>query len=318
MHRSGTSATTGALQCLGVQLGRKLYKGHEGINAKGYFEHSDIADTNEEALLAIGSSWDDILLKEGDWWRRPELQLYEKKIRRFIKRDFSHSELWSVKDPRVCRLLPWWLDILSAEAVKPFFLFVVRSPAAVFRSLESRDGFSKEKSYLLWTLHYLEAERWSRGHPRAFLGFDSFLDDPVGEFRHVEKSLGLNFPIPVDKAAASLAGFLSRDLRHHKDGPASTLGKSAILEMAGDLHTQLQIAVNQRTHEPNQSVMDVIWERMSRYQKATFVGPMIEHLRSVGKDRGQQRITLYKLVRSWSWYTGKPIRYLERLLGRDV
>ncbi|MBS3936798.1 MAG: hypothetical protein KGZ43_11555 [Sulfuritalea sp.] len=50
MHRSGTSATTGALRCLGVSLGDRLYAGHRGINDKGYFEHSDIADTNDEVL----------------------------------------------------------------------------------------------------------------------------------------------------------------------------------------------------------------------------------------------------------------------------
>ena len=53
MHRSGTSASTGALQCVGVELGGKLYSGHRDINAKGYFEHSDIADTNDEVILRL-------------------------------------------------------------------------------------------------------------------------------------------------------------------------------------------------------------------------------------------------------------------------
>lgn len=56
MHRSGTSAATGALKCLGVDLGGKLYRGHQQINAKGYFEHSDIAETNDEILWRLGSA----------------------------------------------------------------------------------------------------------------------------------------------------------------------------------------------------------------------------------------------------------------------
>ena len=119
MHRSGTSATTGALQCLGVQLGRKLYGGHAHINAKGYFEHSDIADTNDEALLALGSAWDDVLVKEDNWWRRDCLAKYTNRIRRYIRQDFAQSQLWAVKDPRVCRLLPWWLEFLAAERSFP-------------------------------------------------------------------------------------------------------------------------------------------------------------------------------------------------------
>lgn len=61
IYRSGKSATTEMLRCLGVELGKKLYAGHAHINAKGYFEHSDIADKNDEALLALNSAWDDIL-----------------------------------------------------------------------------------------------------------------------------------------------------------------------------------------------------------------------------------------------------------------
>ncbi|EQD73538.1 hypothetical protein B1A_04899, partial [mine drainage metagenome] len=51
MHRSGTSASTGALRCLGVDLGDRLYRGAwRASMTKGYFEHAGIADTNDEVL----------------------------------------------------------------------------------------------------------------------------------------------------------------------------------------------------------------------------------------------------------------------------
>jgi hypothetical protein len=318
MHRSGTSATTGALQRLGVQLGRRLYSGHQNINAKGYFEHSDIADTNDEALFALGSGWDDIFLKDDGWWRRDELNIYAAKIRRYIRRDFSHSPLWAVKDPRVCRLLPWWLEILALEEVAPYFLVVVRSPAAVFRSLERRDGFSREKAYLVWSLHYLEAERWTRPYPRAFLAFDDFLEDPVGQLLRVEQALGLAFPLSVEEATDNLAGFLSRELRHHGDGGDQAPDDSTILAMARNLEAQLHGATQGRDSSPNTAALDSLWQRMEQLQRVDFTGPMAEHLRSVAGDRGRLQITMNRLLRSWSWYTGKPVRFLERLFGRDV
>jgi len=318
MHRSGTSATTGALQCLGVQLGRRLYSGHAGINAKGYFEHGDIADANDEALLAMGSSWDDVLLKDDDWWHRPELARYADKIRRYIRRDFSSCELWGVKDPRVCRLLPWWLDILRAEGVSPRFLFVVRSPDAVFRSLERRDGFSVEKSYLLWTLHYLEAERWSRGYPRAFVGFDRFLEDPVGECRRMQDALNLEFPVPVDRAVDCLGKFLSHDLRHHRDESAVSDEHSPVLAMGRDLYVALDNAARYSEPMLDQRCFDEVWLRMVTYQREACGVPFAEHMRGVARERGDMALTIHRLVRSFSWYTGKPVRFVERLFNRDV
>lgn len=316
MHRSGTSATTGALQCLGVQLGKKLYAGHQNINAKGYFEHSDIADTNEEALQAIGSSWDDLLLREENWWRQDCLNPYTKQIRQSIQRDFSSSPLWAIKDPRVSRLLPWWLDMLAAEQVSPHFLFVVRSPADVFRSLERRDGFSREKAYLLWTLHYLEAERWSRKYPRTFMDFDRFLEAPLDEFARVEKALDLVFPVPLSQASACLEQLLSRDMRHHQEADTQ-LASTPILDLAHDLHKHMLHLVEKGNVAQDESNLDTLWQRMEAIQDG-FPHPLVEHLRDITRTRGEMKLTLNRLVRSWSWYTGKPVRLLERWFGRNV
>ncbi len=314
MHRSGTSASTGALRCLGVNLGEKLYQGHQGINDKGYFEHAGIADTNDEVLAALGSSWDDPLLRPNDWWKRDDLALYVRKVRKLIQQDFARSPLWAVKDPRVCRLLPWWLEIFSALEITPHFIFVVRSPAAVHRSLEKRDGFPREKSFLLWTLHYLEAERHSRGHARTFLDFDRFLEEPVESLRRVERELNLAFPISVDQAKSGLDAFLSRDLRHHT-AEQELQDTRPVLELAQDLHGEL---VNATKELPlNISVMNELWTRMETIQQG-FPEALVSHVRSSGVIRGDLQITLYRIFRSWSWLLGKPVRWGERRFGRDV
>lgn len=314
MHRSGTSATTGALRCLGVQLGPKLYSGHQDVNAKGYFEHSDIADTNEEALLALGSSWDDILPRPEGWWGHRVLEAHRARIVSFIRRDFARCSLWAVKDPRVCRLLPWWLDMLDAEGVMPYFLFVVRSPEAVFRSLEKRDGFSRDKAFLLWSLHYLEAERYCRGFPRAFMDFDAFLEDPRGQFALAASRLDLAFPVSPDAADTCLTQFLNKDLRHHQ-GSEEDAAHSPAIDLARDLLVRLRAAASGEA--PDLAALDELGRRLAAIQGG-FPPLLVEHLKSLGHIRGEQQLTLHRLVRSWSWVTGKPVRFLERLLGRDV
>ncbi len=313
MHRSGTSASTGALQCVGVNLGPRLYKGHQGINDKGYFEHEDIADTNDEVLLAMGSSWDDVLLRKEDWWKSDRLFPYARKLTEVIQRDFSQSTLWAVKDPRVCRLLPWWLDILSAEGVSPHFLFVVRSPEAVHRSLAHRDGFSREKAHWLWTLHYLEAERASRGHPRAFVDFDRFLENPVDALRTIETTLNLRYPISVNRAQACLERFLAKDLRHHQGDPDETNG-FPIVELAREAHGLLLSAAEGASED---RAFDRLWERVVSLQD-TFQSVLVEQIRALETRRGELQIFTLKALRSWSWWAGKPVRYLERRMGRDV
>lgn len=316
MHRSGTSATTGALQCLGVQLGKKLYSGHRNINAKGYFEHSDITDTNEEILLSLGTAWDDVLLKADAWWAREELRPFATKIRQYIRRDFANSPLWAIKDPRVCRLLPLWLEIFDSEGISPHFLFVVRSPDAVHRSLERRDGFSREKSFLLWLMHYLEAERGSRGYPRAFTLFDQFLESPKDELLRIEQQLELRFPLAVEAATACLSQFLSKDLRHQKGSDEKTAG-TPISNLAYELECRLEQAARMPATEQSDINTDDLWRQMENIQR-DFPPMLIEHLRSVSRQRGQMELTINRVWRSWSKFTGKPIRFLERLFGRDV
>lgn len=319
MHRSGTSATTGALQCLGVNLGERLYAGHQGINDKGYFEHSDIADTDDEVLWQTGSCWDDILLKQDGWWENEDLGRFEEKMRHFIRRDFPSDDLWALKDPRVCRLLPWWLRILNAEKILPHFLFVVRPAEAVYRSLEKRDGFSRDKAYLLWLLHYLEAERWSRDYPRGVLGFDRFLHDPVGEFCRIEKELGSIFPIPAAQASECLGRFVSPGLRHHRDNHDAIDRQNPLHRMAHDLEACLMAAADGGGAPPDAGEMDRLREAMAQYQREHFSGPLREHLLSVSRQRGGAQLTLNRIFRSWSWVPGKPIRFAERsIFKRDV
>lgn len=316
MHRSGTSATSGALQCLGAQLGKRLYAGHEEINAKGYFEHSDIVDANEEALLAIGSCWDDVLPRKERWWDNELLLPYARTIERLIRRDFANSGIWALKDPRICRLLPWWLHMLEAGGAKARLLFVLRSPDAVTRSLKKRDGFSEDKSALLWLLHYLEAERWSRGHPRVFIEFDRLLDAPVEQLARAERELGVTFPIRPADAASCLNTFLTADLRHHVT-ELKTGHSGRIEELAGELFRILQQKALQGDGVVEDAELDVVWHRLQSIQDAC-PAHLIEHLNSVAERHGQATLLVGRVTRSWSWYIGKPIRFFERLIGRDV
>ena len=53
MHRSGTSAATGWLKTLGVNLGPYLMAEYP-TQPKGYFEHAEIVGIHDELLALFG------------------------------------------------------------------------------------------------------------------------------------------------------------------------------------------------------------------------------------------------------------------------
>lgn len=198
MHRSGTSAVAGCLQRLGVDFGPRLMPANDD-NPRGYYEHIDLVNLHDRLLLALGRSWDDVYPFPPHGWQDAAVR-YIVEARGLLQRDFPAAPLWGLKDPRLCRLLPWWEPLWEASNSTPLFLLVRRAPSEVAVSLARREGFSFPKSYLLWLQHALEAERGTRGHRRAMIDFKSFVADWRGTLDTAVRSLGL--PLIADSPDA--------------------------------------------------------------------------------------------------------------------
>lgn len=309
MHRSGTSAITGVLSCLGVVLGKRLYAAQKGVNERGFWEHADIVDTHDSVLRTIGSYWDDILPIDIDRFADPRLARFKRKLTRYVRRDFSNTQMWGLKDPRTCRLLPLWLDILGEFDVDPKFLFIVRAPWEVSRSLQKRDGFSQEKSLVLWLRHNLEAEFWSRGHLRTFVTFDDLMSNTDETLRLVESSLKIRFPVDIERASDEIHEFLDADLRHftYDDAPSHDV----LNALARD--TYLHLSSGETDSEAFRRVADTLRERLkeatSRYDPL-----LLEQLRYIGRERGKYEQMFLEIYQSTTWKVSWPIRVIERLL----
>lgn len=207
MHRSGTSAVAGQFHQLGVHFGTRLMP-PTSANARGFFEHVDVVNLHDRLLLQLDSSWDDVAPTCDRTY--PECaQLYRRELEHILENDFDHEEpLWGIKDPRLCRLLSWWKPLVNALPREPIFIIVFRNPDSVAQSLATRDGFSFEKSYLLWLQHYLNAEQLTRGHLRLFINFENFLSD----WQKCLSSLETLLP------SLNTNTFLDAQLTHHQLG----------------------------------------------------------------------------------------------------
>jgi glycosyltransferase involved in cell wall biosynthesis/SAM-dependent methyltransferase len=214
MHRSGTSAVTRVMNLLGANLATGLMPTLPN-NLRGFWESTELMGIHDDLLACVSSSWDD--------WRPFSMAAESKECREriqarlseWIDREFKDSTLFVVKDPRICRFVPLWIESLQSKSCEPRVVIPVRHPSEVAESLFARDGMPHAKAYLLWLRHLLDAERATREIPRAWVHYDDLLNDWPAVTKHIAQHLGLSWPMLPEDAAGKISAFLSTDLRHH-------------------------------------------------------------------------------------------------------
>ncbi|HRY14456.1 MAG TPA: glycosyltransferase, partial [Candidatus Competibacteraceae bacterium] len=181
MHRSGTSCLAGSLQEAGLYLGEVNTAAPH--NAKGNRESRAIMALHDELLQANGGAWD----------APPERVVWPADYR--ARRDaiiaaYPADQIWGFKDPRTLLTLEGWLEVLPAVRCVGTF----RHPLAVAASLQARNGFSVEKSLVLWEAYNRLLLRYQRRFGFPILCFDW----PPARYqqclRKITPRLGLTIP----------------------------------------------------------------------------------------------------------------------------
>ncbi len=218
MHRSGTSALTGALAKSGAAPGAHLMP-PTNDNPEGYWECAPVVRLNDELLKRMGSRWDSVLALSGDWLSQPSVESLRREAADIVAAEFGDARFAVLKDPRLCRLLPFWRDIVVTAGYAPSAMLMVRRPMEVAASLARRDQFAPEKSLALWFEHLVDAERNSRDVPRATIAYDALLADAADTLARVCDDAA--FPLKPSPAQRKAAGDLVRpDLkRQHHEAP---------------------------------------------------------------------------------------------------
>lgn len=214
MHRSGTSAFTGTLNCLGIVLGKNLLNSSED-NEKGFFENNYLIGIDEKILKFFDSGWDRVQGLPEKWWKNKSIKVFRDEIKDYLSLEFNNAAIFGIKDPRICILLPLWLEILEELNIVSKIIIVIRNPFEVARSLNKRDGFSTEKATILWMNHILEAEFYSRNYSRVFCTIDELLEAPAKTVAKIVTSLNIKFPNEYSEVKQQIESFLDQNLKHH-------------------------------------------------------------------------------------------------------
>jgi hypothetical protein len=197
-------------------------------NARGFFESTAVRDLNEEILAAAGSSWDDFVRLDSDWLRSPEAAEFLDRAVAVLNAEFGKARLFVLKDPRICRLVPFWTAALDRfeAAAKP--VLTVRNPLEVASSLHAKKRFSDPTGQMIWLRNVLDAERATRGTARFNTSFEQLMDDWESVARKAGEGLDMAWPKPLQNVEIKVQSFLSDDLRHFRER-SRRVAKSALL-----------------------------------------------------------------------------------------
>ena len=228
MHRSGTSALTRVLNLVGCDLPRTLVAPKQD-NVAGFWESQVVVELNQAILTSAGSAWNDWRPFDTDWYASPVADPFRERAPRVLYQEFDDSRLFILKDPRICRLLPFWIEAVRTFGAQAAVVMPIRNPLDVGSSMETRDDLNPFVGYLAWLRHVLDAEAASRGVPRVFVRYEQLLSDAHACVDRLGRELRVPWPKRSSPAAQmAIDEFLAPDLAHHSSDDARLLANPRI------------------------------------------------------------------------------------------
>ena len=171
MHRSGTSAITGALRLCGAWTGEESELTEANTeNPKGFWERRDVRQICDRLLHSVGADWWKIATFDPAAIPHAVLAEQNREFGRIIARLAEHTP-WVLKEPRLCLLLP----VLRGHITDPVCIHIVRNPLEVARSLQTRNGFGIAAGLALWEAYNRHALGASANLPRVLVSHESLM-----------------------------------------------------------------------------------------------------------------------------------------------
>jgi len=245
MHRSGTSAATRVLNLCGADLPQTLMQPRPD-NPAGFWESEPIARLTEQILGKVGLRWDDVGAFPDCWLQSEAMDHYRQALTQILHRELGDSYLSVLKDPRLCRLVPLLDAALDELGARANYVLPLRNPLEVAESLKARNGFPVAQGLLLWVRYLLEAEYYTRGAPRIFVGYDELLSDWPGVIRRIGEVFDLAWPRSPETAEAEVNRFLTEALKHQQAPEGELESRPEVTERVLEAYHTLMQAVQGR------------------------------------------------------------------------
>ena len=219
MHRSGTSALTKGLELFGINLGSNVL-GPGPDNTKGYFEDAELVQINDRILAKGCSHWSSIQFLKKEFLTGSALDAERLIARRWLQAKVANGKPVGLKDPRLCRTLPFWEPLFAEARLRVGYVLAIRAPMEIAASLQKRNGFGLSYGVDLWAAYMSDALRNLEGRAWTAAGFSQLLEDPRRELARLAGFLGADWDPASPAVTAYEKEFLDPSLRHHRSAEA--------------------------------------------------------------------------------------------------
>ncbi|MCY3814630.1 MAG: glycosyltransferase [Gammaproteobacteria bacterium] len=184
MHRSGTSLVAAMLADVGLRPLGETMPAHPVDNPGGYFESRELVQINNRFLASSGQTWASPQPLPGGFFDSADARRSREEIDAFLDAHRPAARGVLIKDPRLCRLLPLWVEALAARFDPLVFVRVIRRADAVFRSLArraERNDTAKAavtcpaQADLLWLHYNLELDKHTVSRQRFTVAYEDLM-----------------------------------------------------------------------------------------------------------------------------------------------
>jgi hypothetical protein len=215
MHRSGTSLCANVLHAAGLDMADA--PGASPENARGHWERPHINDLNDRVFAAFGRGWSrsaHVLALPPGWQDDPRVVAVRDDLVAWLG-PRATSGRFGFKDPRTARLLPLWCDVFAALNVTPRFVFCVRDPAQVARSITARDRTERAESEYRWLIYNADAIAGLSDDAVCIIPYEDWFTQPDATAQRLTAFVGVAAPAPD-----ALRALIDPALRHDAATPA--------------------------------------------------------------------------------------------------
>ncbi|WP_066822343.1 hypothetical protein [Sphingomonas mali] len=193
-------------------------------NALGHWESNVVTTLNDQLLASAGSRWDDWLSLSKDWNNSVLREEFLDRAVEALRQEYGQSSLFVLKDPRICRIVPLWLEALNVLDVRPVAAIPVRNPVEVAESLAARDGSAPGHGLLVWLRNVLDAEFASRDLPRFVFSYEDLLSDWSTVAEKMGSATAIAWPRKSVLTDSEIDAFLTPHARHQQYDEKIALG----------------------------------------------------------------------------------------------
>ncbi|MEA2737036.1 MAG: hypothetical protein QOH05_343, partial [Acetobacteraceae bacterium] len=227
MHRSGTSLCAHILSMLGLDMADGVLPKSDA--PKGHWERLEIVNTHDRILQFLDRDYYSPLHAHAfppGWWAEPPVRVARNELAAWLRQRIGDSPRFGFKDPRTCRMMPMWKEIFSDVGLEPRYVFCVRDPRQVGRSIADRDHLAYDDSEYRWMVYNAHAVVTVGEAPVCVVPYEAWFADPAPILARMAALTHAPMHPDDPELKAAVADVIDSNLRH--DDPAAGIRLSQI------------------------------------------------------------------------------------------